>query len=472
MRKIHIFFTAMRVPLDALTVFGSLLAAYSIRQVTDLIPGVQIVATYVPELQEYLLFSASASLLFVLLGFISDLYTMRARSLRRDVWKAVITAAFWMLALIAYFFLIREFFYSRLVLLYAFVLLCTGLALTRLVLRGFRHALMKRGVGVERIAVVGYNAATKELLKHLEKEPTVCVEVLLSRKTVSGLSVPVQAGKGPFEELLAHYRVDTVIQTEHTYGDTESSQLLTYCRQNHIRYSLLPDALELQLSNVGIRWVQDLPLMEFKPTRLDGWGRVFKRLFDILGALLAFVLLSPFILGTALAVMIQMRSPKEILFSQKRYGYRGKLFRFFKFQSMRKGAEAEHEKLMAEGAGERKGLLKIKEDPRVTKVGRVIRKTSLDELPQLWNVLNGTMSMVGPRPHIPQEIDKVTRDYQRVLSVKPGITGLAQVSGRSSIDFDEEMRLDLAYIENWSLWGDVVILWKTVWKVMGVKNSS
>ena len=185
-----------------------------------------------------------------------------------------------------------------------------------------------------------------------------------------------------------------------------------------------------------------------------------KRLFDIVVSAILLVLLAPLVLGVALA--IRLEDPGPILFKQKRVGRWGALFTMWKFRSMYTDAEARKQELMASNEMDGGVTFKMKDDPRVTRVGRVIRKTSIDELPQLWNVLKGDMSLVGPRPPVPQEVDQYSLSDRRRLEVIPGITCIWQVSGRSEIPFDQQVELDVQYIQSQSLWTDLKILLKTI----------
>ncbi len=456
MKKFDIIFGAVKVPLDFSAAFSALFIAYSIRKTTDLIPGVNLGVAFVPNVMDYVIFALIASLGLVLIFSLNGYYTLEVtRSLRKEIGRAFYGCVLWVMLIISYFFLIRDLFYSRLVLLYSFILTFIFLVLIRIFLSYLKKMFLARGYGRNRVVFVGETSISKKVATLLTKS--------------HGYDVVGKIGNN-YENFLLENNINEVIQTKHTEDDTFTSNLVSFCRQNHIRYRTIPDIVELQMSNVNIEWLGEIPVIELRPTRLDGWGRVQKRLFDIVGAIFGIIILFPVWIITALAVAIQMRSIKEVFFFQKRYGYKGKLFWFYKFQSMRVGAVKEHEELMKQS--ERQGFLKLKKDPRVTKVGRVIRKTSLDELPQLINVLKGNMSLVGPRPHMPTEIDLVTKDYKRVLSVKPGITGLAQISGRSSLDFEDEMKLDLSYIEQWSLWHDVVIIVKTVLKIVRREDAS
>jgi len=187
---------------------------------------------------------------------------------------------------------------------------------------------------------------------------------------------------------------------------------------------------------------------------------LLKRVFDIVASLILMVLLLPVFLATALA--IRLESPGPILFKQTRVGRRGELFTMWKFRSMYVDAEARKKELMAQNEMAGGVIFKMKDDPRVTRVGKLIRKTSIDELPQLWNVLIGEMSLVGPRPPVPAEVDQYSLSDRRRLEVIPGITCIWQVSGRSEIPFDQQVELDVQYIESQSFWTDIKILLKTV----------
>lgn len=195
---------------------------------------------------------------------------------------------------------------------------------------------------------------------------------------------------------------------------------------------------------------------------------ICKRTIDIIGAGLGLILLSPIIAIVACAVKVTSRGP--IFFSQKRVGKNGELFEMYKFRSMVVNAEELKEKL--EEQNEMSGpMFKIKDDPRVTKVGKFIRKTSIDELPQLWNVLKGDMSLVGPRPSLPKEVEQFDNWMFKRLSVRPGLTCYWQVSGRSNIDFEDWMKLDCRYVDERNLWIDIKLIFKTVFVLFGDKNA-
>ena len=225
-----------------------------------------------------------------------------------------------------------------------------------------------------------------------------------------------------------------------------------------VRASLVPPLQDFLLSPSGVEHIGGVPLislgrLSYAPRMMPG-----KRLMDIVGSALALLVLSPVLLATMLAIKIEDRGP--VLFTQKRAGYRGRYFRMLKFRSMCTDAEAKLAEL--QDRNETDGLLfKIEDDPRITKVGKFIRRTSIDELPQLLNVLKGEMSLVGPRA-LPVEIEKFGDLAIKRLNVRPGCTGFWQTLGRSDLTYDEMVKLDLAYIQNWSIWNDVVLILKTI----------
>ena len=226
-----------------------------------------------------------------------------------------------------------------------------------------------------------------------------------------------------------------------------------------MRARVVPDLFQLSLGGVDVEAINGIPLISVKGSALTGFNKTVKRAVDVLIAGMALVLISP--LWALIALAIKLDSPGPILFRQERLGLHGKPFTVFKFRSMHLDAEEQLEKLRArnEAAGP---LFKIKDDPRRTRVGRFIRRTSLDELPQFINVLRGEMSMVGPRPGLASEVAQYQDWHKKRLAVVPGITGLWQVSGRSELTFDEMVMLDIYYAENWSLGMDLRIMLRTI----------
>ena len=227
--------------------------------------------------------------------------------------------------------------------------------------------------------------------------------------------------------------------------------------------------LSTESIHAGTSQVARTPLRSLPHASLHGFRGNVKRMLDILGAGLGLVMIGPLFL--LIALLLKLDSPGPIFFKQKRVGLDGREFWMYKFRSMVVDAEARLDSLKALNEVEGGVTFKIAQDPRVTRVGRILRKTSLDEFPQLFNVLRGEMSLVGPRPPLPKEVVKYTSDQRRRLTVTPGCTGLWQVSGRSKTTFQRMIELDLDYIENWSLRRDFTIVLKTVGVVLRMEGS-
>lgn len=281
--------------------------------------------------------------------------------------------------------------------------------------------------------------------------------------TVGQARVPVVAGLDGIFAAVDEFNADAVIVAG------QVSRGSSYLKE--LGWKLEESATELvvalSLTNVAgpriqMRPVEGLPLMHVDLPRFTGYKHLLKRSVDIVASAMALLILLP--VFAILAVMVKRDSPGPVIFRQKRVGRDGDIFEMYKFRSMCVDAESELNRLahLNEGAGL---LFKLRDDPRVTKVGEWMRRHSLDELPQFLNVLKGQMSLVGPRPPLPSEVARYDRNAYRRLYIKPGVTGLWQVSGRSDLSWQESVRLDLYYVENWSLTGDLMIMWRT-FKVM------
>jgi exopolysaccharide biosynthesis polyprenyl glycosylphosphotransferase len=253
--------------------------------------------------------------------------------------------------------------------------------------------------------------------------------------------------------------VDEVLIADPAFPQEQAVELVDRCHEHGKRVRVAPSTMEILMDRVEFVPGQSLPLFELKPPVFEGVDFIVKRAFDLVGATLLLVLLSPLLALMALAIKLDSRGP--VLFRSVRPGIGGSPFACLKFRTMREGAEQQQDDLEhrneADGA-----IFKIRDDPRVTRVGALLRRWSLDELPQLFNVLGGQMSLVGPRPLPQRDFDLLEDWHRKRYLVLPGMTGLWQVSGRSELDFDELVRLDFLYLERWSVFLDFTILLKTV----------
>jgi exopolysaccharide biosynthesis polyprenyl glycosylphosphotransferase len=360
---------------------------------------------------------------------------------------------------------IRPLAFSRLLLLYVSVLTVVFLGAGRLVKRTIETHRRRRGLGVDRTLIVGSGEVTRAVMRTLVARPDLGYQLV---GFVDPNPWESEEAIGRFRQLgelndltaiLREHQVSEVIITVPSSHHHRIQQIIRSCRKAGARARIVPDFFQLSLQQVDIDNLAGIPLIGIRDTRLGRVPRLVKRGMDILGGVVGLVLCSPLIGATAVAIRLDSKGP--VFFRQERLGERERPFRVVKFRSMRVGAEAEQAQLQA--LNEADGpLFKIREDPRLTRVGRWIRRASLDELPQFVNVVRGEMSLVGPRPPLASEVAKYQGWQRKRLSVKPGITGLWQVSGRSDLAFDEMCLLDIYYIENWSLWLDVRIILRTI----------
>lgn len=338
---------------------------------------------------------------------------------------------------------------------------------------GWRKRLHRRrethGDCMHRVVVVGYERASANLFRTLQLDPYhgfdvvgVCLppkRVAAAGGMLADCDLPVLGSFDDVGTAVSEVDADVVVVLACPELDGPAMRRLAWdLEASDTDLLVAPVLLEVAGPRVTVRPVADLPLMHVEHTELTHWRRALKSAFDRAGAGLALLLVSPVML--AIAAAIKLTSPGPVLFRQTRIGHRGQPFQMLKFRSMVVDAESRLTALREQndGAGV---LFKLREDPRVTRIGRFIRRYSLDELPQLVNVLWGQMSLVGPRPPLPTEVALYEQDVHRRFAVRPGITGLWQVSGRSDLPWDESVRLDIRYVERWSLLLDILIICRT-----------
>jgi exopolysaccharide biosynthesis polyprenyl glycosylphosphotransferase len=325
---------------------------------------------------------------------------------------------------------------------------------------------------MQRVLAVGYERPIAHLTKELHRHRYHGMRVVGAclpphrpyRERIEDIDVPVYGRFGDVVDAVEAAGADTVAVLSCPELDgTELRRLAWQLEESDVDLVVAPALLDVAGPRTTIRPVDGLPLVHVDHPRLSGGRRAAKELFDRASAGLALLLLAPLLLVIGVAIRLTSHGPA--LFRQTRVGKNGETFTVLKFRSMYVDAEARLAELRA--VNEKDSVLfKIREDPRVTRLGRWLRRYSLDELPQLFNVLAGQMSLVGPRPPLPSEVAQYAGDVNRRLVVKPGLTGLWQVSGRSDLSWEESVRIDLRYVENWSLALDAMILWRTVFAVL------
>ncbi len=359
--------------------------------------------------------------------------------------------------------------YSRALFLQAGLIVIPLLSLARLVQNGIEGRLRARGVGVDRVVIVGAGEVGRTVMRTIVARPELGYQIVgfvddnpqKGRTDIGRFKAlgPV----GNLARLIEEEVVDEVIITLPWMYHRKIMGIVRECERRQVSAHIVPDIFQMSLSQVDVDDLGGVPLIGVREVGFERGALLIKRGMDVVGAVVGLTLGAPLLALIALA--IRLDSPGPLVFRQTRVGAGGKVFEMYKFRSMRVGAEAELGRLreLNEADGP---LFKIRADPRITRVGRFLRRTSLDELPQLWNVLRGEMSLVGPRPPIPAEVSRYMEWHKKRLQVRPGITGLWQVSGRSLLSFDDQVLLDIYYIENWSLWLDFKVLLRTIPQVL------
>ena len=361
-------------------------------------------------------------------------------------------------------FNVRPQFYSRLMLGYAGVLIVTLLGISRLVQGFLRAYLFRQGINVERVLVVGCGEVGRAVMGSIMARPELGYQVVgfLDDAPTQQRNLGRFQALGPTAALpavLHQHHIDQVIVALPWQSIEKIMRIMAECERRGVEARIVPDLFQMRLNRVDVEDISGIPLIGIRDVSIRGWNRAIKRGVDVALAATGLLLTTPIMLLAAL--LIKWDSPGPVFFRQVRIGRDGRPFILYKFRSMVANAEAVQPELQTlnEATGP---LFKIREDPRRTRVGRWLRRLSIDEIPQLWNVLKGDMSLVGPRPAIPSEVEQYQPWHRKRLLVNPGMTGLSQVSGRSELTFDEMVMLDLFYAENWSLWLDFKIILRTI----------
>jgi len=473
MKKAEITFSAMLVPVDYLMIILAALSAYTLRFSEFYQSRIREIVFEMP-FSGYFPVALGVGIVWLVIFGLMGLYTMGGRKRFIDEISKVIVGCSAGLAVITILiFFKRELFDSRFIVLAAWALAIIYVSFGRFIVRKIQQHFVKRGYGINRLVVIGQGKNAIAIISEIEKQPSLGYRVVRVYEELNeSVRDKIRNTGGEIDELIL---VDSEVPHE------ESMKLLDICNENHIIYKYAADVFNARSANIEITMMDSTPLVEIKRTPLDGWGRVAKRIFDIFGSLILIVLSSPVMILTAIAIKLDSKGP--VFYLNERIGEKGRKFETIKFRSMKvescvgsrysdvEKALALEQELIEEKNTRSGPLYKIKDDPRVTRVGRFIRKTSIDELPQFFNVFRGNMSLVGPRPHQPREVDLYQRRHKNLLGIKPGVSGLAAISGRSDLDFEDEARLDIYYVENWSLGLDLQILLKTPMAVLKKRKA-
>lgn len=461
MKRVHVVLVIAQVVLDALLAAAAFYAAFRLRLLTPHPTLSENFAPFVPMQVTYVV---------ILLGTLAIMRMYRRKRTRHALdelhilFFAVTLSLLLALAVMALVYK-ETFNYQRRMLAYAWGLSVAFLTLGRVALGTLQQRLQARGVAAERVLIVGTGEVGRMVLQKILQRPELGYRVVgfvsTNGQSKNVMGVPVLGRIADLPHLIDAHKVDEVIIALPEASHQEIVNIIALCEREKVTIRVFPDVFQIMATEVSISDLGGLPLLTVRDVAMRGWRLVAKRVMDVVGATVGLILLSPIMLATAIA--IKLESPGPVFYVQERMGLDARPFKMLKFRSMYVDAEKD-------GPGWTRP-----NDPRVTRVGRIIRKYSIDELPQLINVLMGDMSLVGPRPERPVYVEQFRQYIPRYMErhrEKAGITGWAQVNGlRGDTSIAERTKYDLWYIENWSLWLDIKIIILTIFRIFRDRNA-
>ncbi len=423
----------------------------------------------------YLEIGVLAGVFMVVALYLEGVYKLpRGTSFLNEFYRLVTATSIVTIILMVGNYMFQPAYHSRLVYGIAGFMILVFLTISRVANRQLMTWLRRRGIGIRRVLLVGAGEVSRMIMRVLLAKPD------LGFDAVGFLDDNPEKGEkdlGPFSALgsidnlaqvIGEYGVEDVIITLPWQYHRRIMNVLNQCTRLNVRARVVPDVLQLSLDQVDVEVLDGIPLLGIKPVSISGSRLAIKRTLDLVITTVGMIVILPIMALVALA--IKLDSPGPAIFVQKRIGKNGNSFNTFKFRSMVLEAENLRDDLTAFNEADGP-LFKMKDDPRLTRTGRWIRRFSLDELPQVFNVLRGEMGLVGPRPALPEEVDAYESWHRKRLEVTPGLTGMWQVSGRSNLSFDEMVMLDIYYVENWSPILDLSIMLRTIPKVLSGEGA-
>ena len=469
MKRSELALTLALVPIDLLALLAAASAAFALRfnpTFTAMRPVI-----FDLQLSGFLKVVFPMALLWIAVFAFAGLYKTHRVRIANELSRIFLASSTAMAIVFAITFFSRVLFDSRFIALAAWGLAVVFVSIARLTIRGLQRSLLRFNVGTHRIVIIGDTTTAESLVEEFKTKTRLGFVVVKQYKNFN------KTTSQQLHEMKQKDMIDEIVLADPEAGREATLNMIQFSESEHLGFLYSADLFTTAVGRSIHHTYAGIPVIEVRKTPLDGWGAIYKRIFDVVGSLILIIATSPIMLVTTIVIKLDSKGP--ILFHlddrsfSKRVGQGGKLFTYFKFRSMHFGTHLMRYNELAE-QNTRKGspLVKIKDDPRITHVGRFIRKTSIDELPEFFLVLSGKMSLVGPRPHLPEEVDKYKPEHRKVLTIKPGITGMAQISGRADLDFEDEVRLDTYYIEHWSPWLDFLILLKTPLVVIFKKGAS
>lgn len=473
MKKTELIFNLISIPTDILSLLLAGIVSFYLRYQTDSVVGPVM---FDLSLNSFLLILIKVIpivlIIFAWLGLYAQTGTRQFLNELNRVIMGVSVAAF--LTVILFFFN-QTIFPSRFIILSAWVLSIIFIICSRLILKIIQCEMFRKGYGLHKLVLIDGDKTESKIIKSILSNHKFGYKIVAELNTDERLFERLN-------DLFSKQKIDEIVQTNNSVSSETNLKLVEFARLHGVQFSFVPNLFEVQRNVIELNNLKGIPVISLKNTPLDGWGKAYKRTLDIIVSAICLIITSPVLLILAIAIKLDSKGP--VFYKATRCG-RDRDFECYKLRSMfshlsvgekygKEEARKILEQLLAESQENRSGpLWKIKDDPRVTKVGKFLRRTKLDEIPQFWNVLRGDMSMVGPRPHVPEQVQQYKATNGRVLSIKPGIFGFTQIaqSDWPTLPFEEEIRLDTYYIENWSIWMDLGILVKSFLLLFWDKKS-
>ena len=480
MKRHEIIFSIIKVPLDFVIIYLTFFLARDIRWVTDLIPWISLPIKTISD-QNLFYFALFWAFLYIALFFIHGLYVIRITSSKvKELFDIARFSFYWFIFYAAWVYLAKDYLYvfeiPRLVIWFTFIIWTFFVLVERWILNLIQNSLLRFWhIYKRRLVIITNTENIETILNDVKRSWVYTIVWYFNKKKIKSLDYKHLGSMKDLLEKCSDRKVDEILYIDSDLNNEELYTIWDYSRIYGIRYRYITNSFDLTKINTSVTLLHKIPVVEIKNTSLDAWGRVVKRMFDIAFWLALFIVLSPLLL--IISILIKLEDPDwPVVYKNKRVGQYGNDFFLYKFRYLKwkycvkdsywvdaKNDEAlQYENELIKKQNTRKWpLYKIENDPRKTKIWNFIERYSLDELPQLFNVIMWNMSLVWPRPHQPREV-KLYKEYERrVLVIKPWMTWMSQVHGRENNTFDDEVKFDVFYIENWSFILDMKILFKT-----------
>lgn len=461
MKKTELIFNLISIPVDAVSLLLAGIVSFNLREKSLSVVGPIL---FQLNLNEFLIVIYKVIPVLVAIFGILGLYNLRGtRRFANELGKIIIGISLGLLLIILLFFFNQSIFPSRFIILATWGLGIVFVVIGRLFLKQFQTFLFKSNFGLHKLVIIRGNKQSQEVIEAVFKNKKHGYLVTGDLEYTNDIF-------SILEQLYSQGKIDEILQSDSSLNDEINLKIVEFARNKGLKFSFVPNLFEVQRNIIETDDINGIPLISLKNTPLDGWGKVVKRILDIIFSLICIILTLP--LFILVWIIVRLDSPGKAIYSAERGG-RGKDFKFYKFRTMYShlsvgkqyggdNAEKVRQELWQKNdrGGSEAPFLKIKDDPRVTRIGKFLRRSKLDEIPQFWNVLKGDMSMVGPRAHVLDEVQRYKNRYQRMFSIKPGIFGLSQIAQVNwpDLPFEEEIKLNTFYIENWSIWLDIKTL--------------